>query len=717
MNCKQCGSENVESAKFCTSCGYKLVQDLTCIKCGTDLKPGTIFCVECGAKVAPLTSKNFPHSEELSSSARTKPLPPPPLAENVHSTVANPLLRATDSEASKPKSSKNNLLIAALAVLVAFGLGGLVTIIQSSKNKTQQVTQSGVQGNVANQAEGPYKGWKDFTFGGERFVIKYPAIKADQNESAEPICKPLGSNGTQCFFVSELTSFTFFEIDTGAAQETLAQQADKTQKHDEQNGYKLISRRDLQVNGLSLTELIETRTDYQPHTWLYVGDGRLVSIVASNRGRGDFSSSSEEIEKFLESFALVKNSATQSSEPIAQVKVQSNKDIHTMSDQELESELSVSWQKNEKAIEVFTGCSGEEACKNAKYNMHQAELRPKEIAHEIRARRLSNMSTHDKNIISAEGSYNAQAATWKNVEENDTSNIYVDTSSISAMDKSIRRIHVLLNYKNRTLNVMSAVFIKEFDCNNNSVWVDSSTSYSETFAQGYQIGSFFPEDGGVVPAKFVPIVKDEGLHKQYDFACAKESVVLTTPSPQPTASVSHAIESMLNAATTNNFDNVKSSMDSLGIQQKPARGNKKIARAKNKDGITALNTSDFKGAVVLFTEGISADQGDIELVNNLGYALMMDGQPDSAKSKLIDVLNMDIARSGAWANLGEVFAKSGNQDNAVAAFKLSYYFSRAPEKTIVFFKKLSDTDPDENVRNASNKAVSSFTNIQTMFNH
>jgi predicted Zn-dependent protease len=95
----------------------------------------------------------------------------------------------------------------------------------------------------------------------------------------------------------------------------------------------------------------------------------------------------------------------------------------------------------------------------------------------------------------------------------------------------------------------------------------------------------------------------------------------------------------------------------------------------------------------------------------------MDGQLDESRSRLIEVLSFDVARSGAWANLGDVFAKMGNQEDAVAAFKLSYYFSRAPEKTVEFFKKRSEDDVNEKIRSASSMALMAFSSIQPMIAH
>lgn len=146
---------------------------------------------------------------------------------------------------------------------------------------------------------------------------------------------------------------------------------------------------------------------------------------------------------------------------------------------------------------------------------------------------------------------------------------------------------------------------------------------------------------------------------------------------------------------------------------KSNRGDRKLAREKNKLGLAAFQSGNFAKAIILFQEGANADPGDIELFNNQGYALMMNGQLDEAKSKLIEAIAMKASRGAAWENLGQVFAKQGDKDSAVACFQITYIFSRAPEKTVVYFTNLAASDPDAAVKAAAHEAVDSFAGIAT----
>jgi uncharacterized OB-fold protein len=57
--CPRCGSDNLESARRCVSCGTELVRQgaagggfgNACSRCGQEVKPGLKFCPHCGNKI------------------------------------------------------------------------------------------------------------------------------------------------------------------------------------------------------------------------------------------------------------------------------------------------------------------------------------------------------------------------------------------------------------------------------------------------------------------------------------------------------------------------------------------------------------------------------------------------------------------------------------------------------------------------------------------
>ena len=60
-------------------------------------------------------------------------------------------------------------------------------------------------------------------------------------------------------------------------------------------------------------------------------------------------------------------------------------------------------------------------------------------------------------------------------------------------------------------------------------------------------------------------------------------------------------------------------------------------------------------------------------------------------------------RSAAWANLGDVFAQQGNIQSAVSCYANTLRFSRNPANTISFFRRMNETEADNNLMAARNK--------------
>jgi hypothetical protein len=219
------------------------------------------------------------------------------------------------------------------------------------------------------------------------------------------------------------------------------------------------------------------------------------------------------------------------------------------------------------------------------------------------------------------------------------------------------------------------------------------------------------------------LVKGSSLNIKHaildDTEAATHATLQTANSPEKTEldqlvpNNNELVMNMLTARKNNNTQQILSLQAEIDALPKSNRGDRKLAREKNKLGLAAFQSGNFAKAIILFQEGANADPGDIELFNNQGYALMMNGQLDEAKSKLIEAIAMKASRGAAWENLGQVFAKQGDKDSAVACFQITYIFSRAPEKTVVYFTNLAASDPDAAVKAAAHEAVDSFAGIAT----
>jgi Flp pilus assembly protein TadD len=138
---------------------------------------------------------------------------------------------------------------------------------------------------------------------------------------------------------------------------------------------------------------------------------------------------------------------------------------------------------------------------------------------------------------------------------------------------------------------------------------------------------------------------------------------------------------------------------------KPIKGNKKAARAINDKGLASSKDYDFNNAVKMFEEANKLDQSDVEIISNLGFAYLKQGDFNLAQQTLITVLTMSPGRAIAWASLGEVFGKIGDVNRAAACFSNTYRFSKDRLKTHQSMKKLNETEDVGDIKQARTKAI------------
>lgn len=138
---------------------------------------------------------------------------------------------------------------------------------------------------------------------------------------------------------------------------------------------------------------------------------------------------------------------------------------------------------------------------------------------------------------------------------------------------------------------------------------------------------------------------------------------------------------------------------------KPAKGNKKAAKAVNTTGLAFSKKGDFNHAVKMFEEANYLDKSDIEIVNNLGFSYLKQGDLESAQQTITTALTMSPDRAAAWENLGEVFAAKGDVSKAVACFANTYRFSKDRLKMHQYMKKLNEKEFVKNIKQARAQAI------------
>ena len=138
---------------------------------------------------------------------------------------------------------------------------------------------------------------------------------------------------------------------------------------------------------------------------------------------------------------------------------------------------------------------------------------------------------------------------------------------------------------------------------------------------------------------------------------------------------------------------------------KPAKGDKKAAKALNAKGLALSQKGDFNQAVKLFEEAHTVDASDVEIVNNLGFSYLKQGNLDAAWHAIMTALTLSPGRAAAWENLGEVFGAKDDESKAVASFSNAYRFSKDRLKMHQHMKKLNAAERVKPLKQARAKAM------------
>ena len=176
--------------------------------------------------------------------------------------------------------------------------------------------------------------------------------------------------------------------------------------------------------------------------------------------------------------------------------------------------------------------------------------------------------------------------------------------------------------------------------------------------------------------------------------------------PATSKSVQALIAQIINGQKAGNDSQINAGLNDIKQMPVPRRGDRKVARQLNDEGLALLKTESYQPAIQKFSEAVAADPADQEVQNNLGYAYLLAGNYAAAGKSLEAAIALDPMRSSAWFNLATLFAKAGNEQNAVATGIIAYRMSKNQQKTLDFLTKQSQTDNDPKIRAFATKLLS-----------
>ena len=134
---------------------------------------------------------------------------------------------------------------------------------------------------------------------------------------------------------------------------------------------------------------------------------------------------------------------------------------------------------------------------------------------------------------------------------------------------------------------------------------------------------------------------------------------------------------------------------------KPARGNRKDARRTNEEGLTLMQANRFQEAATSFSRAIEQDPADAEVLGNLSYAYLKNGQLEESILVSDYAVRLSPRRGGTWNQFAAAYARQGANWLAVRAYFVLYSLSGDQTKTRDFLMRTSSEDGDERVREAA----------------
>ncbi|CAM8658006.1 hypothetical protein MCEMSE6_02791 [Oxalobacteraceae bacterium] len=173
---------------------------------------------------------------------------------------------------------------------------------------------------------------------------------------------------------------------------------------------------------------------------------------------------------------------------------------------------------------------------------------------------------------------------------------------------------------------------------------------------------------------------------------------------------SFTAQQLVDANTKEDLEKFKELAHGLQQQQKPDVGDKKLARKLNSEALDALRAKDFSQGVSLLQKAHEANPADIEVSDNLGYALLLAGNPAKAEAQEMITLQYAPERASAWANLAEASARQGKSKQGIAAYLAGYRLSKKPEAFLEALKANLNNPEYEASKSVLNAAIAKIEN-------
>jgi len=176
--------------------------------------------------------------------------------------------------------------------------------------------------------------------------------------------------------------------------------------------------------------------------------------------------------------------------------------------------------------------------------------------------------------------------------------------------------------------------------------------------------------------------------------------------PEPPIERSLLVQAMLEGTKSADLAKTESAKSKLQSVVTPRKcDGKETAREKNASGLQAVTKEDWAGAAKIFYEAYTFCPSDVEILNNLGFALLKVGDYANAEKSLLMTLSFAPTRANAWANLGQVLSLKGDINGGTACFINAFKYSRNEKRTTDILLNFAEFDPSANIQQSARNAL------------
>ena len=184
------------------------------------------------------------------------------------------------------------------------------------------------------------------------------------------------------------------------------------------------------------------------------------------------------------------------------------------------------------------------------------------------------------------------------------------------------------------------------------------------------------------------------------------STAAPTSSSTACTNITDCYQATLLAMSKNDITTVRRIAELIDAFQKPARGNRTVARKLNEEGLIAFRKNDFSQASSIWAKAQREDPSDVEIASNLGFARVKAADYTAANEALMAALVLNPRRTSTWIPIAEMIARRNqNTSDAVSALLVAYEWSTAREKAIEYYTAQSQTETNSQLKSAFEEAL------------